>query len=604
LEDEDIREVAEALKAKSVKFGVQPLETPEAKEKAAPKPPKRKGKEGKEKTRANVEKGHVQAIPETTPIVKRLAPDKFPKTKKQASGAAPFWGGFGENMAAPCDLNILEQSLHQNLFKATHISRVRDDDDRVNMARRNQAIGNRFALPSARKNRHDIERDLNPILPLPQIGRPATDVATEEAETEVEDDEREEENAETEIDMEMDSDPADTGSISTSVWNQDHRAQNREFSYSHWAIQAEKDRQAIGRDAGLDDGWSGGSELPIREFNSLTERLFCYIRLVPQIVGAMPLSTRRRSYLTHVSRAYQLLALALVAAFTVYFGLRAKNETEICPGVFLDSVIAFGAFAGLLACQAHQKSALLVSCEYLLQSYAHRRGFVAHWEKRLWKHIAFGFCAWVVAVLIRLWFPLHEPGDSAIDSWRLQWLLFSAVSLVHVGIASITLQTCSCLSMTIDSFLCSLISQPDFAAAMKEWNLIQALCRTVSRAVERGFLVSQTIALATALLAVTGWRSGNVTIMTALPGGFVASALVHASFVAAAVTDKCGRVSVIANSIACNKDFDEERMYIVHHIQHSQAGLYVYGVRVTLASVMKCVYVALAMAFAFATRSV
>merc|ERR1712007_177268 len=67
--------------------------------------------------------------------------------------------------------------------------------------------------------------------------------------------------------------------------------------------------------------------------------------------------------------------------------------------------------------------------------------------------------------------------------------VFALTASVNVGIEVYIIQCCRSLSMMADVFRCKMIEHSDFVGVVREWNLIHALCREVSRTNQPGVVV-------------------------------------------------------------------------------------------------------------------
>merc|ERR1712007_412905 len=67
--------------------------------------------------------------------------------------------------------------------------------------------------------------------------------------------------------------------------------------------------------------------------------------------------------------------------------------------------------------------------------------------------------------------------------------VFALTASVNVGIEVYIIQCCRSLSMMAAVFRCKMIEHSDFVGVAREWNLIHALCREVSRTNQPGVMV-------------------------------------------------------------------------------------------------------------------
>jgi len=237
-----------------------------------------------------------------------------------------------------------------------------------------------------------------------------------------------------------------------------------------------------------------------------------------------------------------------------------------------------------------------VACKRLLVAYAKQHSFEIHWQARGVNNMLLVCCLTAAAMILRGMGVSTMPGSS------LNAVIFAVTASVNLGIAAYILQCCCCLSMMVDDFCCNMIEHSDFGDAMREWSLIHALCREVSRTNQFAFVVCQTTGVAVALVCIAGWSTGALPIIHLCPGMLLVLTMVQMSALSARVSDKCTRAAVLVNSCS-DWTFDTDRMYVVEYIEHSQAGFYVFGVRITTSNVFKSMYIACAVVFAVASRA-
>uniref|UniRef100_A0A7S1WD34 Uncharacterized protein n=1 Tax=Alexandrium catenella TaxID=2925 RepID=A0A7S1WD34_ALECA len=264
----------------------------------------------------------------------------------------------------------------------------------------------------------------------------------------------------------------------------------------------------------------------------------------------------------------------------------------------MDSVLASGALAALLCFGACWRSAALRRCSQLLLQYAGRAGTTHHWWEVSLADAACAAGPWLAAVLLRLGQALLHPELALLHVGG-----FALSAAVLVGASAYLIHACRCVLKLSDSFCYDLVEQPDFAEVLWEWSLLQSLIRGVSKSVQFGYVALQAAMTAVVLLSVTQVSHlGIATAAGAASGLVVALEVARTSVWAAAITDKCARIPSLVNSISVGKIIDHDRMYCVQHIAHSQAGFYIFELRLTSAAIVKTIYIACAMAFGFATQ--
>mmetsp|Transcript_44360 Transcript_44360/g.139069 ORF Transcript_44360/g.139069 Transcript_44360/m.139069 type:complete len:186 (-) Transcript_44360:75-632(-) len=179
---------------------------------------------------------------------------------------------------------------------------------------------------------------------------------------------------------------------------------------------------------------------------------------------------------------------------------------------------------------------------------------------------------------------------------------FAFGSLLLTGMACVILRSCRCMTKLIDNFCYRIVESPNYAEAMQEWNLFQALCRNVCCSLQLCFVVLQATGTAVVLLAMTEVQRGVSAFLELLPGLLMSALVTRVSLWAANVTDKSARVPMLVNSLSSALDLDRDRMYMVEYIVQTQAGFYIFEVRVTSSMVLKTLYVGCAVGFGLASQ--
>eukprot|EP00927_Polykrikos_kofoidii_P044035 TRINITY_DN38121_c0_g1_i1.p1 TRINITY_DN38121_c0_g1~~TRINITY_DN38121_c0_g1_i1.p1 ORF type:complete len:828 (-),score=113.71 TRINITY_DN38121_c0_g1_i1:145-2589(-) len=170
------------------------------------------------------------------------------------------------------------------------------------------------------------------------------------------------------------------------------------------------------------------------------------------------------------------------------------------------------------------------------------------------------------------------------------------------------------LELMVDRFCTRFFDDPVFTTGIQMWNVMQALLRKTARAMEVCFVALQTSAMAALILSaaqiVAHSKEGNAELASAATFQFLSwlaptFLMLYCLFRAAVVTEKCLRVPALVNSlISEHKDtINVDRSYMVEYLEHSAAGFYVYGVRVTAFMVMKYTYIVLLGTFTFISQT-
>mmetsp|Transcript_119709 Transcript_119709/g.350072 ORF Transcript_119709/g.350072 Transcript_119709/m.350072 type:complete len:845 (+) Transcript_119709:174-2708(+) len=269
----------------------------------------------------------------------------------------------------------------------------------------------------------------------------------------------------------------------------------------------------------------------------------------------------------------------------------------------LDAVMGIGALLGILACGALCRSKVLVTCCKLLLAYARRSGVLTYWEDvsatDFFCTASFWFAS-VLTVALESLLLEHRPTTEDLLSHVGCFALFA---FILMGLSQFAIHVCRCLSVMIDAFGGQIVEQSNFSEALREWILLEALCRIVCSSIQLAFLSLQATAMAVVMLSIQQVGQHDASrLMSLAPGLIVATGVFRTSLWAAAITDKCNRLPMLVNSLSGGSLLDQDRMYTVHYIAYSQAGFYIFDLRLTSSGVLKTVYIACAITFLLATR--
>jgi len=331
--------------------------------------------------------------------------------------------------------------------------------------------------------------------------------------------------------------------------------------------------------------------------------------IVPRISGVIPWSCKLpRHWQWWPATFYHWVVFGSILHLTVQGCTLTYKEFDIPSEEgsakivnCMDSILASGALLALLFAGTPWRSRTLVDCWKVMRCYACKAGFLLQWEDLSCMDIWITVSLWFFAVLARAMSTLVANEMQSID-----WLAvakFAFISSVHMGVSTFILCICRCLTKMIDCFCFHIIEEADFGEALREWSLQQALCRMSCMSMQHVFMVSQATATGAVLLSITQVNQENpCRCIALLPGLLIALVVLRTMMVAASVTDKCARVPMLVNSISVGTDLDQERMYTVEYIVHSQAGFYFLEVRLTTSTVLKTVYIACAVTFALASQ--
>lgn len=146
----------------------------------------------------------------------------------------------------------------------------------------------------------------------------------------------------------------------------------------------------------------------------------------------------------------------------------------------------------------------------------------------------------------------------------------------------------------IDAFCCDIVGQTPLWEVAHVWNLTQAVLRKASHSVEHCLLALCGVVAFTvpSLIVEVGVLGGRSTALPAhLPGMLVTCGVLYVLLLAATISEQCARVPALINAISFGPGTEEARQRTVTYVKHSAAGFYVFGMRLTTATVMKIMYV-------------
>lgn len=273
-------------------------------------------------------------------------------------------------------------------------------------------------------------------------------------------------------------------------------------------------------------------------------------------------------------------------------------------GLYSDVALAVGAVLGLASLTCMRR--MMIECILILFMYAQREGFEQGWRRRTRWDLFATALVWLAAMSQRI------NSSGALDttlagqlSWMsfLQILAFAVTSSILMGLTFCVLYVCRALTTMVDRYCVNIACRPDLTEAVREWNVLQAVLRKSSAAIEHCFFVLQTTAFSTVLLGVADALSTNASNVDLLiPAAVLTLGIARIFYSAASVTEKCAHVPSLIN--AFGSDLDLDRQYIVQYIIQSAAGFHVFEVRLTSAMALNVAYLCGAAAFSVATKFV
>eukprot|EP00928_Gymnodinium_smaydae_P006362 TRINITY_DN12247_c0_g1_i1.p1 TRINITY_DN12247_c0_g1~~TRINITY_DN12247_c0_g1_i1.p1 ORF type:complete len:743 (+),score=99.15 TRINITY_DN12247_c0_g1_i1:189-2231(+) len=316
----------------------------------------------------------------------------------------------------------------------------------------------------------------------------------------------------------------------------------------------------------------------------------------------------------------RLFPFVLIVLFALYLYSSCREATFLYLRLS-GACYLIGGLVGLFTLRPEQLRSLLGTNNQGLDRYARGHLFYDKWLRTSSTLFLLAIALWLCAVL-SLWFLIFYIEEKCViffceadwgSSHTAQQLgIFLSLSLgsgLYTSLTYCQLHVCCFLELMVEQFCIRFFERPDLCAAVNEWNVLQALLRRAANAVDMCLLVTQTavltgFALTTAELfagdGIPPGMSGVLWGLSQVPGILLAFL---ALFRGGAVTEKCSRVPSLMNTLRFEGSaINFERQYVVQYLEHSAAGFYIKGVRLTTYMVLKLAYLAGVVLFAFATR--
>jgi len=255
--------------------------------------------------------------------------------------------------------------------------------------------------------------------------------------------------------------------------------------------------------------------------------------------------------------------------------------------------LAFGATFSLAVLSRLGCRDSLADDVVILQAYAFQQEFSAQWERRV------RFDKWLIFFV---WLLATAAQCSAAPSYGLEFpsltraahtFAFAIASGILLWLVFFMLYVCRALALMVDTFCSRVVDSPDLPTTLDEWNVLQAVLRKTSAAIEHCFVILQlvmvfTMPLLLADLYMLGANHG--TIAGLLPSICVLCGVLRTFTLAASITDKCTRVPALINTLSFGQGTDRDRQHTVDYIVSSAAGFYVCDVRLNMAMAFKFMY--------------
>jgi hypothetical protein len=304
---------------------------------------------------------------------------------------------------------------------------------------------------------------------------------------------------------------------------------------------------------------------------------------------------------------FVILLLALLCVSTIV----EESLNGICIYCTVsESVFALCVLAGLVCLRKHCGLSFGVGAR-ALHHYAFQHGFLKAWMYGSLRKFLIISVAWLLSVIGHA-APFLFTSDTR-DSLISTMVTFALVAGFFSMQIYFVLHICCFLELMVDAFCVRLFTEGSFSKGIYAWNAVQAILRRSAGVVEVCFFILQAsivmgLGLISAEIIMAEWDGdtelsliGIVRFLGWLPMAFL---MLYCLFKAAEVTGKCRKLPTLVNSLIRTPEetINLERQYMVDFIVQSEAGFYVFGMRLTVFMVFKCSYVLVLVSFSVVSQ--
>jgi len=279
--------------------------------------------------------------------------------------------------------------------------------------------------------------------------------------------------------------------------------------------------------------------------------------------------------------AFSMCCIAHAFVDMLMPGQRRRNLPSHLP-------IPFGTLAGFICFWPPRRAMLLQDTFNLLAAAAQERGF-ARWHSRHARIPALIYSVlWLCCTAAACYDAYDDPAQTA------ELIVMSGILL---SLCFVMACVCRVLSKSIDSFCCEAIGSLPVSEISHVWNLTQAVVRKASGAIEHSLLALGLVMAASLPLILSAIarsvRAGSFcpkAVRLQVVPLFVTSGVAYIIVLAATVSEKCSRVPALVNAVNFGPGSERTRQQAVDYIVSSGAGFYVFGIRISMAMVLKFAY--------------
>jgi len=277
--------------------------------------------------------------------------------------------------------------------------------------------------------------------------------------------------------------------------------------------------------------------------------------------------------------------------------LAHSNHTPLSS--LLMALGAVGVLASLSWCQGQKNLDELTS---VLQAYAQMHELHDLWMSRVKTDVAIVGSMYICAVAACLFRMIGSADALSALPAAAAALTVNTLLMLLVLFLLFALRL---LVLLADVFCFQLVDALHVSEAARDWNLLQAVLRKASSAVQLGllsFLALAAFAIPVFMLDYVLLGPSLATLQLQLPHLLVVLGVLRIFIMASTVTGKCIRVAPLINSLDFGPGTDRDSQDLVVYIQNSAAGFYIFDVRLTTGMVVKFMYVWAVVVFGIVSR--
>eukprot|EP00929_Paragymnodinium_shiwhaense_P098108 TRINITY_DN59648_c0_g1_i1.p1 TRINITY_DN59648_c0_g1~~TRINITY_DN59648_c0_g1_i1.p1 ORF type:complete len:806 (-),score=129.56 TRINITY_DN59648_c0_g1_i1:80-2497(-) len=294
------------------------------------------------------------------------------------------------------------------------------------------------------------------------------------------------------------------------------------------------------------------------------------------------------------------MSLHLLPSATREGCAKLHEDCGLQRGLLSDLPVFAGSFTALITLGAYKSDDDVYLCIQKVMDFAYYHGFQGVWSAVTLRHFATISVLWICALCARIAVSSGFSGDVFGVAGV---VMFAIASWVLTAVAFCQMYVVSALTAMVESFCRKVYMQPDLEDAVRQWDVVQAMLRKTSFALEHCFFVLQTVTFSVLLCAMSDAVHGGHSPWKLLPSSLLILVLLRTFLAAGAVTDRCARVPSLVNALSFGSDIDPGRQCVVDYIVQSAAGFYVFEVPVTCAMALKFAYLGGVVAFGLVTNA-